>query len=389
MTSLRDLILRKRSEILGLFVARVMHDGIAAPPSGTPRSELVDHLPSFLDALAVALDKAQTVTTGLAPDVAAPRADPTGADPTQVSLLSSAGEEHGLQRLRLGFDVEAVVREYGVLRECILEVVDQECAEISVREFAELSRCVDVGTAHAVREYSFHKSADVDKAMRAREEILAIVSHDLRTPLNAIMMSTHLLASRFQSQTREYEVIGAIRRSADQMNAMIRDLLDLASLDAGAPKLDIAPEAPLALVEEALASFTESAIGRQIAMRINCPEDLPNVLCDRASIRRVLANLVENALKFSTSGSDIDVKAATCGAFVRFEVHDGGSGIPPELRDHIFERFVRSTDAARRGTGLGLYIARGLVEAHRGEIGVESAVAKGSTFWFTLPTKAA
>ncbi len=384
MTVLRDLIIRKRTEILGLFVARVMNDGIAPPPSGTRRSELVDHLPSFLDALSVALGNTTAVTQRPIPE--GEPLDP--ADPArlkQAPRISTAGEEHGLQRLRLGFDVEAVVREYGILRECILDVVDQESAEINVREFAELSRYVDMGTAYAVREYSAHKTEDVDRALRAREEILAIVSHDLRTPLNAIMMSTHLLASRFTSQTREYEVVGAIRRSADQMNGMIRDLLDLASLDSGAPALDTHPEAPRALVDEALASFTESALGRKIEMHIDCPDTLPQVQCDRGSIRRVLANLIENALKFSRDGSEIWVKAKAVTGFVRFEVHDGGTGIPPELRDRVFERFVRSNDAARRGTGLGLYIAKGLIEASKGQIGVDTGIPEGSIFWFTLP----
>lgn len=362
---LYDLIAAERASIIGTFVERIVGHQGAAAPDGTRRSEIVDHLPQFLDALAEALNHAAE------------------SDETIDQRLSSAAE-HGVQRLRLGFDVEAVVREYGVLRECVLGAAKSKGLVVNVTEFSMLARLIDAGTAMALTEYVAHKHAALEGAVRAREEAIAVVSHDLRSPLNTIVLSAHRLASFLAPSSSEIAMAETILRATEDMTRMIRDLLDLAAIDAGKVSTDLAATPVEALLEDAFASFQPRAQARGLTLSMDVDSGL-SCLCDAAHIRRVLANLLENATKFTTPPGTIRLAAHVDGKLARVEVSDTGIGISPEQVPHLFERFWRAPEAARSGTGLGLHIARGLVEACGGAMGVTSAAGTGSTFWFTLP----
>ena len=213
-----------------MFVSRVMGDEIAAAPSGTRRSELVDHLPAFLDELIDAL---------VAPGAEAGEGTRSPSDLPLAGRIKAG--EHGVTRLRQGFDIEALVREYGILRECILSIIEREKVTVSARDFSLLSRCLDAGALEAVKQYVSHKQESLERAAASREEVLAVVSHDLRNPLNTIVIGVHRLASLVPNESQQYKLTQTIQRAADRMLRLIGDLLDASSILAGHLKVDPAP----------------------------------------------------------------------------------------------------------------------------------------------------
>lgn len=217
-----------------------------------------------------------------------------------------------------------------------------------------------------------------------REEYIHSISHDLRAPLTVI----HGQAQMIQRRPNETDLVlmsaDAIITSAHRMNAMIRDLVDSARLEAGQFKLNRVPmDLPIFLagLEGRLAAVVETK-----RVRRELPENLPKVLADPNCLERILTNLLINALKYSPSEADVVVRAKLRGAEVVASVVDLGVGIAPEEVPLIFERFYRSGGTlSTEGLGLGLYITKMLVEAQSGCIWVESQKGKGSTFNFTLP----
>ena len=361
---LYELITAERASIMGRFVDLIIGNEGANAPEATRRSEIIDHLPQFLDSLTEALDHA------------------VDSEETVDQRLSAAAA-HGVQRLRLGFDIEAVVREYGVLRECVLAVAKSKGLVVSVAEFSVLARRIDAGTAMALTEYVAHKHAALEKALRAREEGVAVVSHDLRSPLTSIVLSANGLASFLSPSCREMTMVATILRATDDMTRMIRDLLDLAAIDAGKVPTELTVTSVQALLEDAFASFQPRAQSRGLTLSLDIDPGV-SCFCDPAHIRRVLGNLLENALKFTEPPGTVRVAARADGERARIEVINTGIGISPEHLPHLFERFWRAPGTARTGTGLGLHIARGLVEACGGTMGLASTPAT-TTFWFTLP----
>jgi signal transduction histidine kinase len=183
-------------------------------------------------------------------------------------------------------------------------------------------------------------------------------------------------------ERRQQEIV---RRAADRMNRMIQDLLDVKRMESGHLTIDLKPEAVDALVNDTLEMLRPIATGSSIIMEARIADELPQVLADSARMQQVLSNLVGNAVKFTPRQGRIIVSAERLEGEVRFAVIDTGPGIPPEQVPHIFGRFWQAKSSDRRGIGLGLAIAKGIVEAHRGRIWVETQVGLGSTFYFTLP----
>jgi signal transduction histidine kinase len=230
--------------------------------------------------------------------------------------------------------------------------------------------------------------ASAEKAARDREQVLAVVSHDLKNPLSVIRLSTTLLATRLAGTPGEAGLgrqVGAIDRAAAHMLTLIHQLLDAARLDAG-QALAVEPRwQPLApVVEEALALVEPQATQKALALEQRLEPGLEAAL-DRDRILQVLANLLGNAVKFTPLGGRITVASWREGDDVRVCVHDTGPGIPEPLRDRLFERHWQARETASQGSGLGLYIARGIVTAHGGQLWVDSDEGRGTTFTFTLP----
>ena len=224
------------------------------------------------------------------------------------------------------------------------------------------------------------------QAVRTREEVLAIVSHDLRNPLNAVTLGTSLLQTSETLSEEDREQIDAIEMSAQRMNRLIQDLLDVTRLEGG-KRLPIEPESvdPADLIDEAKELFRAQAAVASVAMLYEAPDSLPPVRADRHRVGQVLSNLIGNSMKFTPPGGTITVSAATEDDHVLFRVADTGPGIPKENLSDIFGRYWQAKRTERMGAGLGLPIAKGIVEAHGGRIWVESDHGRGTQFYFTLP----
>jgi signal transduction histidine kinase len=219
-------------------------------------------------------------------------------------------------------------------------------------------------------------------AMQAREEMVAVVSHDLKSPLSAILLRIEALL-RNQLDPRLIGQAQAIRRSASNMEHMVLDLLDTASCDSGRLQLDLAAIDLTGLIGSVveLVSPLASKHSTRIACEIAPLDEV--VVGDRGRLERVLANLVGNAVKFTKQGA-ITVRAEKRDDGVLVSVVDTGTGIAPEVLPHVFDRYF-TTARGQKGTGLGLHIAKRIVEAHGGRIWATSEPGKGSTFSFTLP----
>jgi signal transduction histidine kinase len=223
------------------------------------------------------------------------------------------------------------------------------------------------------------------RATRSRDDLLAVVSHDLRTPLATIFGTAELLAQSEAPEEKRQKWVEALRRSAEWMKRLIEDLLDIARIEAG--RFSLAPQPCDAgpLLEEVLELHRPLAQQKMLRLEGQVIGPDRGLLCDRPRILQVLSNLIGNAIKFTPEGGAINVRVELGGREARFSVTDSGSGIAADALPHIFERFWQARRAARTGAGLGLAIAKGIVEAHRGKIWTESVPGKGSTFFFTLP----
>ena len=223
-------------------------------------------------------------------------------------------------------------------------------------------------------------------AVRARDEVLAIVSHDLRNPLNAIVVGAQALLSMEVARDQQEPLLQIIRRNASRMDRLIQDLLDASRIQGGR-RLRIEPTS-LALapaVEEACQAASVRAKATLQTVACQVPAELPPVRADHDRLIQVLGNLLDNALRFTPEGGTVNVRARRQGDAVRIEVVDNGPGIPERHVTHLFEPFYQARQVGRHTAGLGLAIAKGIVEAHGGQIGVDSTEGHGSTFWFTLP----
>ncbi|MEO8909960.1 MAG: HAMP domain-containing sensor histidine kinase [Gemmatimonadaceae bacterium] len=226
---------------------------------------------------------------------------------------------------------------------------------------------------------------DAQKVIDAREEILRIVAHDLRSPLNTISMATSLLIEEPGPEQARVSHLRIIKRSGERMNHLIQDLLSVTSIEAG--RLSIAPRKVTvrAMLDEAAEMLGPIAREKSIAFSVSAADDLPPVRADSARMLQVLTNLVGNAVKFTPAGGSITVSATRSEGKVVCSVTDSGPGIPAAQIPRLFGKFWQAKRGDGRGVGLGLAIARGIVEAHGGTIDVQSTVGQGSVFSFALP----
>jgi PAS domain S-box-containing protein len=311
----------------------------------------------------------------LAPDLDAPD--------VEVSGVSAEFLERGR-----GLEVRSVMtvplvlgeRKLGALTFCFAESGRRHRPEdLTLAE--ELAR----RAAFAVENGGLFEEAQ--RAARAREQVLAVVSHDLRTPLGTVLMSLELLSKALKTNDarRLEEGLERTGRAAQQMKRLIEDLLDAVSIQTGHLSIRAAATPATTLLAEAAAAFEATAVAAGIQLRVEVEAGTPDVSCDRARVLQVLSNLIGNALKVTPASGVVTLRAGARGREVLFVVSDTGPGIAPAELPHLFDRFWRGPEAGYQGTGLGLAIAKGIVEAHGGRIGVESTLGEGATFSFTLP----
>jgi PAS domain S-box-containing protein len=225
---------------------------------------------------------------------------------------------------------------------------------------------------------------------RLKSEFIATASHELRTPLTSVQMGVHLLLEGALGELTESqnEVLQACRQDCERLDKLMRDLLDLSKIEAGESQPQVTTVSTKDLLAGALRELRPQVEAKGLDLNVDAPVDLPSVAVDRLQIERVLSNLVTNALRHTAQG-EIRISAEQRDNYVAVSVSDTGSGIPTEYLPHIFDKFVQVPDAPTGGAGLGLTISKSIVEAHGGQISVQSQVGRGTTFTFTLPTAAA
>ena len=224
---------------------------------------------------------------------------------------------------------------------------------------------------------------------RLKSEFIATASHELRTPLTSVQMGVHLLLERVAGEltNKQVEVLSACRDDCERLDKLMRDLLDLSRIEAGESTPTLEPLKTKDLINGATEELRPQVESKGLDFKVEATADLPAVNVDRSQVERVLANLVVNAIRYTRQG-EIKVSAEQRGNSVAVSVSDTGTGIPQEYLPHIFDKFVQVPGAATGGAGLGLAISRLIVEAHGGQISVQSDPSKGSTFTFTLPVAA-
>jgi signal transduction histidine kinase len=227
------------------------------------------------------------------------------------------------------------------------------------------------------------------EAVRARDELVAVVSHDLRNPMTVISMLCGMMQKAFSSDgphtsRRISTAIDTMQQAAGRMNTLLEDLLDTSKIDAGRysitpQKLDVGQ-----MFEEAQALLAPLALDKDISISFAADPDL-RIHADPERLFQVLSNLVGNAIKFTPRLGTVGVHAKSVGDEIVFTVRDSGEGIPKEHLPHVFDRYWTVKEGNPNGTGLGLYITQGIVEAHGGRIVAESEPGQGSEFRFTVP----
>lgn len=225
-------------------------------------------------------------------------------------------------------------------------------------------------------------------AVQARDTLMAIVSHDLRNPLAAILLNANLLSRSAlgPQSSASKKPIDTILHASAQMHRLIDDLLDAAMIERGTLTVKRAPEEPTGIVDEALEAIESLAAKKGVRLDKSVPLDLPKIECDRLRILQVLSNLIGNAIKAAAEGKRIEVRVRPQAGSVEFVVEDEGPGIPEEHLPNIFDRYWTGHGGLdRTSAGLGLFIAKGVVEAHGGRLWVETSVGAGAAFFFTIP----
>jgi signal transduction histidine kinase len=241
----------------------------------------------------------------------------------------------------------------------------------------------DLAEAAAIAIRNAARLSAASDALLRRDDILSIVAHDLRNPLNAISMSLALL--RQDATPRDTPQLDRIGRAMHRMNRIVGDLLDASALDQGRLRVTLRPELAAEIVREAADAAALAARAPGSRIEHDLPEPDVRVAADRDRLIQVLSAILANALKFSPEGSQVRLAVSRQGDAAVFAVADEGPGIDPALAKRIFERHYKANPASRDGAGLGLFIARGIVEGHRGTIRIESEPGRGTIVSVAIP----
>lgn len=365
--ALAELIRQKRDTLLDQWRAQVQ-ELRGAKDLDTPT--LNDHIPALIDSLSASLASRSEETIAEAHAEASPPA-------------------HGLQRLRDGFDIEEVVAEYNILRGCIHDLLDANGIALRGSAFHILNRVLDEAVGLAVQTYAEQRAQD--ERVR-REEYLAFVAHDLRTPLSAISMATRVLAAlpEHAAPAERDRMFQALSRNVKQLDKLVGrvlhendHLLTQIGIKLERRAFDLWP-----LVEALIRDLDPMADESGVRLINEVPADLV-IYADANLMRRVFQNLIGNAIRYAPHG-EVRIGAREAGEEGHYEcwVSDNGSGIPRERLAHVFEKL--ETEPGKQdasGLGLGLAIVKSFVEAHQGNVSVESDEGRGSTFRFTLPAR--
>lgn len=229
--------------------------------------------------------------------------------------------------------------------------------------------------------------AIVNARLFQQSDLVAEMVHELRTPLTALTATSHLLLRPELNEAQRHEMVLTIQRETGRLAQLTTDFLDMARLESGRVRFVYSQFALAELLAECLQIVGPQAAERQITTALEVMPDLPPLECDRDKLKQVILNLLTNAVKYNRVGGAVVLRAEPAGHLFRIYVDDTGPGIPREAQGRLFDRFYRApgTEEAVPGTGLGLTIAKRIVEALGGEMGVQSTMGQGSTFYFFVP----
>ncbi len=361
-------LIREERDILLLRWREQVRQLPSAKPLDIPA--LNDHVPNLLDELIIALEGQSDETI--------PEALAAGSPPA-----------HGLQRLEEAFDLEEVVAEYNILRGCIHDLAEEKGLVLQGEAFHILNRVLDQAIGLAVQTYATQQALDVQ---RRREEYLAFVAHDLRTPLNAIFLATRVLEANFREGSDRVEaaqMLSSLSRNVQHLQRLVETIID--------ENTNLKTETGVKLerrtfdlwpLVEALIHDLRPVAGTGSTQLINkVPQNLV-VYADATLLRRVFQNLIANAIRFTPRGQvQMDARTLDPDGAVECSVSDNGAGIAADRLGKVFDEL--ETDSQNLGgLGLGLAIVKTFVDAHGGNVTVQSTEGLGSTFQFTLPGKA-
>ncbi len=296
---------------------------------------------------------------------------------------------HGLERLRSGFDIEEVVAEYNALRSIIQDLAESHGLSLHGKANHIVNRVIDGAIGLAVKTYATQKALEVQQR---REEHLSFVAHDLRTPLSAIAIAAKLLGTNFIGEVkdeRSEKLRDTLQRNVNRMNSMITNVIqEETNLKANAGgKLKRREIKLRALVEELVNTMQPLAETLNTSLTNNVPEEM-TVFADDNLLTLVFQNLISNAINYTPNGEiSVGAREIKEGVAVECWVSDNGAGIPAERLEKVFEKLETDPDK-KEGMGLGLAIVKQIVEAHGGQVTVNSKLGQGSTFRFTLPDEA-
>ncbi len=307
----------------------------------------------------------------------------------QAILLSPRVKEKN-EELRYWLDhlITSEINYYNKTRESLLEYKDQVMEENNLISFflilISLSFAAIVFKLSRMLRLS-HK--DALKAIKSRDDILAVVSHDLKNPLSAISLNTELMIKRLGGGENEKTLrsLTQIKKAVETMKDLLQDLLDQAKLESGKIELDFQKENFQEVLKEAEDLLIPISQSKTIEVVNHVPSNPIIVEADKKRLKQILSNLISNALKFSRESGKVEIITSVKEDKLKVSIHDNGPGIAENDLPHVFDRFWQAKKTAKKGTGLGLAIVKGLVGAHGGNIWVESKPGEGATFSFTIP----
>ena len=357
LMTLHDVLAAQRDDVIERWKVQV-HGTLA--PESMPALELINHIPKFVDEIIAALrEDAGLTSVGPAPDEG----------------RTAAG--HGQQRLRLGFSLDSVVREYGALRDAIIAVARDAGAKLTFRELEVLFDCIISGIAHAVSEYTHQRDAEL---LRQANEHFAFIAHELRDPLSSAATAFQLL--RNSGQLPADRLASALERGLQRMSELIGQTLQIARVASG---IELRRQATTlgALFQDVELGAISEAESKGIELRVAIEGD-ERVDLDVRLVRSALGNLLRNGVKYSSSGGVVELRGHIAHGRAVIEVEDCCGGLEPGKVEQAFAPFVRLDDG-QSGFGLGLAIAKQAVDAHGGSIRVQNLPGKGCIFVLELP----
>lgn len=369
MKSPAELLDARRGELMERWKRRVRSE---LDPSGLTDGELVDHLPLVLEELSRTL-----------------RAQQGHREPPSPSRAKQLAQLHGEQRFRKGFDLRRLVQEFGLLRDCVIDLFQEEGLANVLEPILLTNRFITDAVTESVAQFVAERDGDLLERVQFEQQLIGIVSHDLRDPLASIQLAAGTLLQPGSLDAQQASIVSRIFSASDRAIRLIADLLDFTATRFG-PTLTIrrSPCDIHQLVRQVVDEIALGASKRQLTLKA---EGDGQGEWDDDRIAQIVTNLVNNALVYSPDSSTIVIQSRGEPTEIRLSVHNEGAPIPTEAMASLFKPMVRASRVSSksgRSIGLGLYIVDQIVRAHGGRVDVRSAAAEGTTFTVTLPRHA-